>query len=108
MNLKEKVVVITGASSGIGKELAFQFAKKGAKVVLAARRAVDLKKWAEHIESSGGSALYAMFYRHVPGVPTRVLSRQPAFAVAVAASRAANAVAGRFGNKLAVQAVRRS
>ena len=38
MNFTNKVVVITGASSGIGEESAIRFAKKGAKVVLVARR----------------------------------------------------------------------
>jgi len=38
MNFKDKVVVITGASSGIGEASAIKFAKKNAKVVLVARR----------------------------------------------------------------------
>lgn len=37
-DLAGKVVLITGASSGIGEELAYQYAQKGAKLVLAARR----------------------------------------------------------------------
>jgi NAD(P)-dependent dehydrogenase (short-subunit alcohol dehydrogenase family) len=66
MNLKDKVVVITGASSGIGEELARQFSAKGSKVVLAARNAAALEKHARAIWLKGGSALV---------VPTDVTSR---------------------------------
>lgn len=42
MDLKNKVVLITGASSGIGKSLAEEFASRGANVVLGARQYVKL------------------------------------------------------------------
>jgi len=40
--MKDKIVIITGASSGIGKALAYEFGNKGAKVVLAARNLQNL------------------------------------------------------------------
>ena len=45
--LKGKVIWITGASSGIGEELAYQLAKCGAKLVLLARRKEELERVAE-------------------------------------------------------------
>lgn len=42
MELKERVIVITGASRGLGKALAFAFAKEGVKLVLAARSKDEL------------------------------------------------------------------
>ena len=45
MNFKDKVVVITGASSGIGEASAIKFAKKNAKVVLVARRKKNYFKY---------------------------------------------------------------
>jgi len=52
-----KVVIITGASSGIGKACAFEFADNGATVVLAARRENELKKIEEEIKMQGGDAM---------------------------------------------------
>lgn len=56
LKLKDRVVVITGASSGIGRELAFQFAAKGSRVVLAARTQLVLEQISHQIVQAGGSA----------------------------------------------------
>lgn len=57
MDIKNKVAVITGTSSGIGKATALRLAKEGAKVVLCARSVEELKELKEKIESNGGHAL---------------------------------------------------
>jgi dehydrogenase/reductase SDR family member 7B len=57
MVLKDKVVVITGASSGIGEALAFEFAVKGAKVVIAARNIEKLKEIEAKLVKSGAMVL---------------------------------------------------
>ncbi|MBI5945707.1 MAG: SDR family NAD(P)-dependent oxidoreductase [Chloroflexi bacterium] len=56
-NLKNKVVLITGASSGFGEDAALLFAKEGCKVVLAARRVDRLQALAEKIQNGGGEAI---------------------------------------------------
>lgn len=50
MKLKDKTVIITGASSGIGKALATEFAKRGANLVLGARQYVTLCEIAQSLE----------------------------------------------------------
>ena len=55
-NMNEKVVLITGASSGIGSATAKLFASKGAHVVLAARREKELSELVAEIEAKGGKA----------------------------------------------------
>ena len=57
MQLRGAVVVVTGASSGIGWETALAFARNGATVVGAARRKDRLEQLAGAIESAGGTAL---------------------------------------------------
>ena len=56
--LNEQVVVITGASSGIGLVTARMAAKRGAKLVLNARNDEALKQVVEEINSSGGEAIH--------------------------------------------------
>ena len=50
LNLKDKIVFITGASSGIGEACAREFAKLKANLILAARRKDRLKKLANELE----------------------------------------------------------
>lgn len=56
--IKDKVVIITGASSGIGEATAKLLASKGAKVVLGARREDKLKQIVDEIKKHGGQAVF--------------------------------------------------
>ncbi|GGI27969.1 SDR family oxidoreductase [Pedobacter mendelii] len=56
-NIKDKVVIITGASSGMGEAAAKHLASLGATVVLGARRADKIEKLAKDIQENGGKAL---------------------------------------------------
>lgn len=56
-NIQEKVVLITGASSGIGEGCARLLAEKGARVVLGARRVERLQQLVEEIQAVGGKAI---------------------------------------------------
>ena len=56
--VKDKVIVITGASSGFGKETAKKAAELGGKVVLAARREHLLREIVQEIRENGGEASY--------------------------------------------------
>ena len=56
--LKDKVIVITGASSGIGEAMAREYAAQGARVVLGARSVQKLQLVAGGIRTHGGQAAY--------------------------------------------------
>ena len=59
MTFKDQVAVITGASSGIGRELAKVLARQGARVGLVARRREQLVELSKEIETAGGVAAFA-------------------------------------------------
>ena len=76
--VSEQVVVITGASSGIGRATALAFAAEGARVVCAARSTKDLETLAAEIEAAGGSAV---------AVPTDVADEAAVHSLAERAER---------------------
>ncbi len=57
MRLDDRIAIVTGASTGIGKEIAATFAAAGAKTVVAARSADKLDALAAEIAAAGGTAL---------------------------------------------------
>ena len=57
-NFDGKVVIVTGGSRGIGKAIALEFGKAGAKSVVASRDVKSLKRTVMEIERSGGQGSY--------------------------------------------------
>ncbi|HCS55315.1 glucose 1-dehydrogenase [Rubinisphaera sp.] len=58
MSLENKVAIVTGGTSGIGRETAIQFASAGAKVVIAGRREEEGNAVVETIVKAGGTAMF--------------------------------------------------
>ena len=57
MNIQQKVAIITGASRGIGKEIAWSLTKEGVRLVLVARSVTELQEVALTIKQAGGTAI---------------------------------------------------
>lgn len=55
--LKQKIAIVTGSSSGIGKAIALRFAQEGATVVVAARRLYKCEETVAQIQAAGGTAV---------------------------------------------------
>lgn len=56
LKLQDKVCLVVGASSGMGRQTAIEAGKQGASVILAARRVEECEAAATHIRESGGTA----------------------------------------------------
>src|SRR5262249_58228207 len=56
MRLKDKVAIVTGAGTGLGRAIALMFGREGAKVVLAGRRAEPIEKTTAEITQAGAIA----------------------------------------------------
>ena len=58
--MRDKVVIITGASSGIGKALVFTLARQGAKIAMAARRLEELLVIEEELKQTTGAEIISI------------------------------------------------
>ncbi len=66
MNIAGKTMLITGASQGIGRFLALYFAKRGARLVLAARNGANLQQTALLVQEAGAACFYQPCDLRVP------------------------------------------
>jgi len=57
MRLKDKVAIITGSSSGIGRAIALAYVREGAKVVISATHEDRCEKVVDEIKEAGGQAI---------------------------------------------------
>ena len=89
--LKDMVVVITGASSGVGKAMALEFASHGTKLVLAARRKEALDELVAECKAAGSTA---------EGIATDVRVSQDVQVLAKAAFEFGGAIAWRPAGSL--------
>lgn len=60
MRLKDKVAIVTGSTSGMGRATAELFAREGAKVVVTGRNEERAKEVVDHIKSEGHEAMYVI------------------------------------------------
>ena len=58
--LDGKVAIITGSTSGMGRDTAYLFAKEGAKVVVTGRNEARAKQVVDNIKAEGGEAIYVI------------------------------------------------
>lgn len=72
--LNDQVVLVTGASRGIGRAIALRFAQEGARLIVTARDASQLEELAAEIEAQNGRCLVAPADLHQPGDIDRLVA----------------------------------
>lgn len=73
LGLRDRVALVAGASSGIGRAVAAELAREGARVFLVARREAELRAAVEEIRAAGGVADWVAADLSEPGAAARVL-----------------------------------
>jgi len=77
--LQERVVLVTGGTSGIGRASAVLFAKEGAKVAVTGRREPEGKEVIKKIEAAGGEAIFLgadlMVVQNIPSLVDQVVAK---------------------------------
>ena len=79
MKLRGKVVWITGASSGIGEQLAYAYARKGARVVLGARRRDELERVARALPRGASSLVLPADVTDYAAIPAQIAAIEATF-----------------------------
>jgi NAD(P)-dependent dehydrogenase (short-subunit alcohol dehydrogenase family) len=74
MRLREKIAIITGGGTGIGRACALRFAQEGAKIVVAGLEPEPLAETAQEIIDAGGESLAIPCDLRIPGDTKRVVS----------------------------------
>jgi 3-hydroxybutyrate dehydrogenase len=98
MKLKDRSAIVTGAASGIGKEIALVFAREGARVAIADLNQAAAEATAKEIQTSGGRAIGVAMGQS----SLRSIAGAGADAPATAASGAAAVIAARIPCRSAV------
>jgi len=78
MRLKDKVILVTGSTSGIGEGMVRLLAKEGARVIVHGMKLDDAKKTAEELDQAGARAFGVAGDLQDPAVPARVIEESAA------------------------------
>lgn len=70
---EDKVAIVTGSTSGIGRQAAYQLAENGAKVVITGRNGDRAKEAVDHIIAAGGEAMYILADLKDPAAPKTIV-----------------------------------
>lgn len=74
MRLKDKVILVTGSTTGIGEGMARIFAQEGARVVVHGTREMEARRVISAIRRKGGRAIYLIGSLEDPAVPARLVA----------------------------------
>jgi uncharacterized protein len=78
MDLRNRRGTITGAGSGIGRELAVELARRGGRLLLVGRREGPLQETADLVAAAGGTACVLALDVTAPGAPERIVAEAEA------------------------------